>query len=134
MSVNHLKPVFFDAESLDGLVDTVLSAHGQALSASRGLDGVPHDSIKRVESACASVCSFHPERYGTLERQAAELAVRIAKDHCFPDGNKRTGVIMAIVLMETYGHAVSCSQDDFIRAGLAAADGDSDKVMEALSS
>ena len=130
----RLKPVMFDGKSLDELVDVVMSAHGRALCLSNGLDAVPPASRGRVQSACASICSMYPERFSCMEQQAAQLACRLAKDHCFPDGNKRTAIITAIIFMETYGRAVYCSDDEFVRAALAAADDDAEKVMDELLS
>lgn len=130
----RLKPVFFDGQSLDELVDVVMSAHGRALCLSNGMDIVPPSSRNKVQSACASICSMYPERFSCMEEQAATLACRLAKDHCFPDGNKRTAIITAITFMETYGRAVSCSDDEFVQAALAAARDDTMEVMDNLLS
>lgn len=124
-----VKPVYVNEKMIDKFVDVVMSAHGRAISASYGFDTVTIDMKNRLKGAMASVLSMYPERYQTLSRQAAELACRIAQDHCFADGNKRTAIIAATAFLETYGHAVSCSSDDFVNAALAAANGDADSVM-----
>lgn len=128
-----LKPVSADdMDSMRMLVDIVMSAHGLALESSAGLRATPGDSRKRVESVVYSVFSAAPDRYGSLEGQAADLACKLAKDHCFPDGNKRTSVLAAMTIMNSYGRALSFTQDDFVSMAMLSAKGDVDGVRGLL--
>jgi death-on-curing family protein len=134
MTHTHLKPVFFKENELDDLTSVTMEAHGQSLKMAYGLAAVPNGTFNKVKGSLAGIMSFYPERFEDLDSQAAALACRLAKDHCFPDGNKRTAVLMAITLMEAYGNAVACSQDDFVQAGLAAARNDISTVKRLLAS
>lgn len=129
---NVVKPVYVNEKIMDEFVNVVMSAHGRSINESYGFGTVTGDSKKKLKSAMVSVLSMYPERYETLSRQAAELACRIAQDHCFPDGNKRTAIVATTAFLETYGHAVSCSQDDFVAAALAASQGNVGEVMQFL--
>lgn len=131
----RLKPVSApDAGSLKVIADVIMSAHGRALERSVGLQGTGRQSREHVEAIVYTVFSFQPERYACLEAQAADLAVRLATGHCFPDGNKRTSVLSAAVVMEAYGRSVSCSQSDLVEAAMLAACGDSAGVEAKLCS
>ena len=98
------------------------------------VSGVGRQSRAHVEAIVYTVFSFQPERYAGLEAQVADLAVRLATGHCFPDGNKRTSMLSAAAVMETYGRSVSCSQSDFVEAAMLAACGDSAGVEAKLCS
>lgn len=132
---SRLKPVSApDAGSLKIIADVIMSAHGRALEQSAGLRGAGKQHRDHVESIAYVVFSAQPDRYASLESQSADLAVRLATGHCFPDGNKRTAVLAAAVVMEAYGRAISCSQSDFVEAAMLAACGDSAGVEAKLCS
>lgn len=116
------------------MTSVVMSAHGKAIDNTYGLAVVPNGTYDKVQGCLASIVSFHPERFTDLTDQAAHLACRIAQDHCFPDGNKRTAIITAVVFMETYGAAVSCSQHDLVEAGMAASQGNVGIITKILNS
>lgn len=129
----RLKPVSApDGESLKVLVDMIMRAHGRALEQSAGLQVAGKQHRDHVESIAYAVFSAHPDRYDSLESQSADLAVRLATGHCFPDGNKRTAVLAAAVVMEAYGRALSCSQEAFVEAALHAAEGLGSDVEKTL--
>lgn len=129
----RLKPVSApDAKTLKLLVDMIMSAHGRALEQSAGLQGAGKQHRDHVESIAYAVFSAQPGRYDSLEAQSADLAVRLATGHCFPDGNKRTAVLAAAVVMEAYGRAISCSQEAFVEAALHAAGGLGSDVEKTL--
>lgn len=129
----RLKPVSApDGESLKILVDMIMSAHGRALEQSAGLQGAGKQNRDHVESIAYVVFSARPDHYASLESQSADLAVRLATGHCFPDGNKRTAVLAAAVIMEAYGRAISCSQEAFVEAALHAAEGLGSDVEKTL--
>ena len=130
--MSDLNPVLFDETCADTLTDVIMSAHGQSLHVSRGLDVVHPSTVDRVGAAVYGICVFHPERFADLEHQGCALACRLACDHPFADGNKRTAIMAAMAFMETYGRGISVSDDAVVAAALAAANDDIDAVMAAL--
>lgn len=73
--------------------------HMQIIDASGGSHGT-RDS-ERLESALASMqqSTFGQDLYPTLFDKAAVLARGVISDHPFLDGNKRTGMMSAIVFL-----------------------------------
>ncbi len=133
--VDRLKPVCAaDQQTLTVIVDMVMSAHGRALERSAGLRSASKQSRDHVEAITYAVFSSRPGRYGSIEKQAADFAVRLATGHCFPDGNKRTAVLSAAVIMEAYGRSIACGQDEMVKAAMLAAAGDVDRVEAILCS
>ncbi|NLW57571.1 MAG: death-on-curing protein, partial [Bifidobacterium pseudolongum subsp. globosum] len=43
------------------------------------------------------------QRYADVFAQIADYATRFAKDHIFPDGNKRTAVKMSLAILKMHG-------------------------------
>ena len=130
----RLKPVWFNEEALDDIVDIIMSIHGAIVKRTRGLANADSRNRDKVEAAIASICSIHVERFNDLNDQAVAIACRLAQDHCYPDGNKRTAIITAMAIMEAYGRAIHCTDADIVNAGLKAAIGDADGVRRALLS
>lgn len=125
----YLKPVSAnDQQTVDMLTELVMSAHGRVLEESAGLPVATGESRRRVESVVYSVFSAHPESYDSLESQVAEFMSRLASDHCFADGNKRTALLSAITVMEAYGRLVRLSVDDAVAIALMAADGETSQI------
>lgn len=127
-----LKPVEFDEDRLDDLVDVIMSAHGVATSVGGGLTAANATNRERVRAAITGIVCYHVERFADLGEQGIALIVRIAKAHAFADGNKRTAMLTGITFLETYGLPVACSQHDFALAGVAAATGDGAGVRSRL--
>lgn len=131
----YLKPVSANnQETVDMLTELVMSAHGRALEESTGLQIATGESRKRVESVVYSVFTAHPSDYSSLESQVAELMSRLALDHCFADGNKRTALLTGLTIMEAYGRLVNLSVNDAVTIALMAADGETDKIASVLLS
>ena len=87
---------YFSVEEIDLI-------HLQIIDASGGLQGIR--DIGRLESAVASQTQevFGKELYPTTFQKAAALMKGIIADHAFVDGNKRTGVMLAIIFLERNG-------------------------------
>lgn len=102
-------PVVFDGEEeVDAFADLILSAH-ERVKESSGCFGATYDERSRAEvlGRLAAVVgntfigyfgSGPTDRFGDIFDQAAYLACHLALDHIFPDGNKRTALVMALVL------------------------------------
>lgn len=87
---------YFTVEEIDLI-------HLQIIDASGGSQGIR--DIGRLESAVASQTQevFGKELYPTTFQKAAALMKGIIADHAFVDGNKRTGIMLAIIFLERKG-------------------------------
>ncbi len=81
----------------------VLKLHVLVLEFSGGSDGVRDAS--RLEAAVATQRQevFGKELYEGVHQKAAAMMRGIIADHPFIDGNKRTGILCAVTLLETNG-------------------------------
>lgn len=77
--------------------------HMQIIDASSGSQGVR--DVGRLESALASMrqVTFGQDLYPTAYDKAAVLMRGIIADHPFIDGNKRSGVVSALVFLNLNG-------------------------------
>lgn len=89
---------YFTVEEIDLI-------HLQLIDASGGAQGIR--DIGRLESAVAAQTQevFGVELYPTVFQKAAALTKGIIADHAFVDGNKRAGVMLAIIFLERNGVA-----------------------------
>lgn len=84
-------------------VEDIELIHMQIIDMSGGSYGTRDGG--RLESAVASQTQavFGDDLYSTLFDKAAALARGIIADHPFSDGNKRTGMMLAIIFLERNG-------------------------------
>lgn len=130
-----LKPLMANTpEDLKTMTDMVMRCHGLGLENSDGLKSVRGSSLGTVEAITYVVFVTRATSYPSLEDQAADLAVRIATDHPFPDGNKRTAVLAALTLLDAYGRPIACSNNAVVSAALAASQGDAESVKKEICS
>lgn len=87
---------YFTVEEIDLI-------HIQIIDASGGSQGIR--DIGRLESAVATQTQhiFSKELYPSVFDKAAALTKGIIADHAFVDGNKRTGMMLAIIFLERNG-------------------------------
>lgn len=87
---------YFSVEDIDLI-------HLQIIDASGGAHGIR--DAGRLESAVASQTQvvFGTELYPRVYDKAAALMKGIIADHPFVDGNKRTGIMHAIIFLERNG-------------------------------
>ena len=130
-----LKPLMANTpEDLKTMTDMVMRCHGLGLENSDGLKSVRGSSLGTVEAITYAVFVTRATSYPSLEDQAADLAVRIATDHPFPDGNKRTAVLASLTLLDAYGRPIACSNNAVVSAALAASRGDAESVKKEICS
>ena len=88
-------------------VDDLMIIHMQIIDASGGSQGVRDSG--RLESAVASLrqAVFGEELYPTIFEKAAVLLRAIIGDHPFVDGNKRTGMMSALIYLNLNGYDTS---------------------------
>ena len=103
------------AEAVTGLDPTTLA------KASR-LDLL--DSALHAPQAGFGVEDFYPG----IEQKAAVLAVRIARNHPLPDGNKRLGWQALTVFLVLNGIELRATADDAVELMLGVAAGDLDEA------
>lgn len=84
-------------------VDDIELIHMQIVDASGGSHGTRDRG--RLESVVATQTQsvFGEELYKTLFEKAAALCRGIIGDHPFVDGNKRTGIMTALIFLERNG-------------------------------
>ncbi len=63
---------------------------------------------------------------------AAGYLFHLVKNHPFVDGNKRTGVVAALVFLSLNGFDFQASEDDLVEMVLAVARGEMDKARVAV--
>lgn len=87
---------YFSVEEIDLI-------HLQIIDASGGSQGIR--DIGRLESVVAAQTQdvFGTELYPTIFQKAGALMKGIIADHAFVDGNKRTGVMLALIFLERNG-------------------------------
>ena len=85
-------------------VDDLSIIHMQIIDVSGGSQGVRDNG--RLESAIAAMQQevFGEELYVSIFEKAASLMRAIIADHPFIDGNKRTGVMSALVFLNLNAH------------------------------
>ena len=106
--------------------EQILLLHAQLIGEYGGIDGVRDYNL--LESAIeAPFQSFGGEDlYPTVQAKAARLGYGLIKNHCMPDGNKRTGAHAMLVFLEVNGINLHYSQKELYEAILAVADGSMD--------
>lgn len=77
--------------------------HLQIIDASGGSHGTRDRGRLAAVVAAQTQEVFGKELYPTLHDKAAALARGIIADHPFFDGNKRTGIMLAIIFLENNG-------------------------------
>lgn len=84
-------------------LEHILHLHALSIQRYGGSSGVR--DVGRLEAALATQHQevFGSELYPRLEQKAAVLMRNIIGDHPFVDGNKRTGSLVALTLLELNG-------------------------------
>ncbi len=93
-------------------LEQLLQLHVLAIEKFGGSDGVR--DLGRLESALASQSQevFEEELYKTVFAKAAALVRAIIADHPFVDGNKRTGMLAGLTLVEMNGYVTEIKKGD----------------------
>jgi death-on-curing protein len=92
-------------------VDDVLRLHRAALARWGGMDGLRDP--RGLEAAVAQAQATFDGEYlhGDLFSMAAAYAFHIAEGQAFVDGNKRTGLLAAIVFLDVNGFRIPEPED-----------------------
>jgi len=109
------EPIWIDLEVVLAIHDEQLAEHGgQAGVRDRGL----------LESALARPRNQFEYGESSLARLAAAYAFGISRNHPFLDGNKRTSLVVAEVLLELNGLELAASDAACVATFLGLAAGD----------
>ncbi|HFC10642.1 MAG TPA: type II toxin-antitoxin system death-on-curing family toxin [Candidatus Kaiserbacteria bacterium] len=98
--------------------DEIVLIHQRIVDETGGLQGIrePH-AIRSVEGQPRQAV-FGKELYSTMYLKAAVYAHNIIAHHPFLDGNKRTGISVAIVFLEDNGLIAKAKEGDFFNLAL----------------
>lgn len=95
------------------VLEDIIAFHTKGLERYLGLSGLYPDSEDRVESILAQQHPvFNYDKYPTVFAKAAMLLYLFAKDHCFPDGNKRVAILAAITILDYNGYETTFDDDE----------------------
>jgi len=100
----------------------VIHFHEELISEHGGLYGPPDEG--GLESTLArpqNLYAYEPK--STIFRLAASYGYGFARNHCFPDGNKRIALISIDVFLLTNGSELIASEPDAVITIRSAADG-----------
>ena len=112
------KRLVFDQEELDAVVESVLQLHDEVLASTDFLTYNTHRENEEDAVSSAAYSDFcvpcFDKRYATAINQIASFCVRLAKDHAFADGNKRTASMVPPAMIAYYsnGKCTLCINDD----------------------
>lgn len=103
--------------------DVARALHDMQLAAFGGPAGIRDEHL--LESALARPRHRFTYQHPTpsLVRLAAAYAFGIVKNHPFVDGNKRTGLVIAFVLLELNGLEIHASEEDAYQVFMQLASG-----------
>lgn len=107
---------FESRDEIEALAETVIDAHERISERFRCFNPLPNDSSEVRQSVAGRIASVINACFGTMfgqsphERYDDDLFVQIsvfcehlAKDHIFPDGNKRTALVVSLALLNLRG-------------------------------
>jgi death-on-curing protein len=101
--------------------NVVLAIHEEMLAAHGGLGGIRDQSL--LLSALARPQNLAAYSEPDVADLAAAYAAGITRNHAFIDGNKRTGLAVALVFLLDNDYEITAANDDLVMTMLAVADG-----------
>lgn len=99
----------------------VLAVHDEQLAEHGGATGLR--DLRLLESALARPRNVYAYESAALAALAASYAYRIANNHPFLDGNKRTSFVMAELFLAVNGMDLAVDDDDVVMTWLTLASG-----------
>ncbi|MBB5036285.1 type II toxin-antitoxin system death-on-curing family toxin [Prosthecobacter dejongeii] len=102
--------------------ETVLGLHEQSLHDHGGSPGIRDEGL--LDSALGKPINVFAYGHPTLFDLAASYVYGLVKNHLFLDGNKRTGFITGILMLELNGYHFTAGEADAAVRTLALAAGE----------
>ena len=111
-------------------LDVILAIHDEQLAEHCGQPGVRDQGL--LESALSR--PRHQLEYGepSIPRLAASYAFGISRNHPFLDGNKRAGLICALVFLGLNGYRLDAGEDELTDLVMGVAAGRISKAQAAV--
>ena len=103
--------------------EEVVAIHAASLERFGGLPGVRDEGLLESAIAQPSQSFGGVELYPTLEEKAARLAFGLAKNHAFPDGNKRVATACMAAVLRMNGRAFRPDAGELLSTMLGVAEG-----------
>jgi death-on-curing protein len=119
--VSHEAPDFLE-------LDDVLDLHALQLARYGGADGVRDHGLLESAVAQAQTTFDGVFVHGELFGMAAAYLFHIVQNHPFVDGNKRTGLLVALVFLELNGISIAHGSPSLYDLTLGVAEGRVTKV------
>lgn len=95
--------------------EQIIYLHKRLIQEYGGMDGIRNEDL--LESALASPFQTFSSTdfFPTTEEKAARLGYGLVSNHCFIDGNKRTGAHAMLVFLALNGIQLDFAQDELIQ-------------------
>lgn len=90
----------------------IYAMHQQAICNQGGSDGIFNNTDSKIESILSQQeIYFGYEKYPDVFSKSAMLVYFFAKNHCFPDGNKRVALYSLYTFLKMNDYKIICSND-----------------------
>lgn len=77
-----------------------------------GVEGVRDENLLSSLPISLETSYFGTEQYGTILKKAAWLWYSLTKNHCFLNGNKRTGLLATNYFLKLNGYSIIANRDE----------------------
>jgi death-on-curing protein len=102
----------------------VLSFHGETLQRHGGSPGLRDEALLESALAQPHKRAAHKRAADDTDATVSEYCAGIIGNHPFVDGNKRTGLLSAVVFVSLNGHRLTVDETDIVTTIEAVASGD----------
>ncbi|MFI5299202.1 MAG: type II toxin-antitoxin system death-on-curing family toxin [Polyangiales bacterium] len=119
-----MNPEFLD-------VDDVIELHAMQLAEFGGLPGLRDRGLLESALAQAQATAFGEFLHADVVTMAAAYLFHIVRNHPFADGNKRAGLLAALVFLDINGMQVPDGEPSLYELTLGVAEGSIDKAAVA---
>lgn len=105
-------------------LESIIAIHGELLHEHGGLPGPPHPGALEGALGRPQNLLAYADPPPDLAQLAASYALGLARNHCFPDGNKRTALASIDVFLRMNGHKLIAGEMEAVAVILAVAVGE----------
>lgn len=112
-------------------LDEILMIHDDQILNFGGLPGIRDQALLNSAVMQADLVLYGKRMFTKIYEVAAIYAYHIVKNHAFVDGNKRTGIVVALTFLEINGYEITVSNKvlyDFV-VGIASSKLSEDDVI-----
>lgn len=93
--------------------EEILAIHAEIIDRYGGLHGLRDLGLLESAAARPRAGFGEFEAYPSVFDKAAALLHSTIRNHAFVDGNKRTGIVSAVLFLERNGYKVTLSNEEF---------------------